>query len=326
MPIHLNERTDKIDMEYNQQTNQNSAQQKQNNMRRTRRRQAGFFYIILPWFIVTIVQNLLSIFTSQATVFFEAFTFKGHSFLDFITDARSALSSSMFHAVVLSAYAVICIIWFGIWYNREFLEQEEPARKFSCLFRQYRHWKWFLYPGLVLFAIGVQYLATYIMNALAAAFPSWLDTYMDMLNSSGLDSSKEPLILVIYAVFLGPVCEELTFRGLTFGYARRSMGFWAANFVQALLFGMFHMNMLQGVMAFLLGLAFGYIYEKTQNLTVTMLVHILFNSISQFLPQIIYNASHPWEYFACVLGGLIAAYIGLWLIVRATQRNIVEVD
>ena len=61
------------------------------------------------------------------------------------------------------------------------------------------------------------------------------------------DRDEPSLILVLYSVLIGPVCEELIFRGLTLKYAKRAMPFWVANFLQALLFGVFHMNMIQDV-------------------------------------------------------------------------------
>lgn len=83
------------------------------------------------------------------------------------------------------------------------------------------------------------------------------------METAGLDSDIG-LFMFIYAVILGPVCEELVFRGVTMRLVRRALPFWAANLMQAVLFGIFHMNWIQGIYAFVLGLVLGWICEKEE--------------------------------------------------------------
>ena len=59
--------------------------------------------------------------------------------------------------------------------------------------------------------------------------------YETLMEGMGLNDTVT-LPLVLYAVILGPVCEEYAFRGLTMRYARRVMPFWTANVVQAVAF------------------------------------------------------------------------------------------
>ena len=58
---------------------------------------------------------------------------------------------------------------------------------------------------------------------------------------------------------------------------RRALPFWAANLMQAVLFGIFHMNWIQGIYAFVLGLVLGWICEKGGSIYFSMFFHILFN-------------------------------------------------
>ena len=53
--------------------------------------------------------------------------------------------------------------------------------------------------------------------------------------------------------------------------------------MQALMFGFFHMNLVQGIYTFALGLLLGYLVEKTGNLLVPIVLHILYNSVSGVL-------------------------------------------
>ena len=96
--------------------------------------------------------------------------------------------------------------------------------------------------------------------------------------------------MLLYSVLLAPVCEELIFRGTTMHLARRALPFWLANTMQALLFGLFHMNWIQGIYAFALGLVLGYVCEKGGSIYYSILLHILFNLwgtvISTLLPDV----------------------------------------
>ena len=88
-----------------------------------------------------------------------------------------------------------------------------------------------------------------------------------MMERSGIGTNG----MVIFAtVCLAPIGEELVFRGLTMKYAEKAFGrFWAANLLQAFLFGVIHMNWVQGVYAF-----FGGLVLPLNFITATLLVVI----------------------------------------------------
>jgi hypothetical protein len=50
-----------------------------------------------------------------------------------------------------------------------------------------------------------------------------------------------------------------------------------AVFIQGLLFGIMHMNLVQGVYAFLLGMILGYIRYKYKTVILTVCAHVVFN-------------------------------------------------
>ena len=83
--------------------------------------------------------------------------------------------------------------------------------------------------------------------------------------------------MLLYSVLLAPVCEELIFRGTTMHLARKAVPFWLANVMQAFLFGLFHMNWIQGIYAFALGLVLGYVCEKGGSIYYSIFLHFLFN-------------------------------------------------
>ena len=90
-------------------------------------------------------------------------------------------------------------------------------------------------------------------------------------------SNEMSLILFIYSVILAPIGEELIYRGVTFSIAKQVFPFWLANIIQALLFGAYHMNLVQGCYAFALGLILAYVCHKGKSIYFSIFLHFLFN-------------------------------------------------
>lgn len=80
--------------------------------------------------------------------------------------------------------------------------------------------------------------------------------------------------------FLIPAAEELVFRGLCFSRLRQTAGFPAAAVLSALLFGLFHGNIVQGVYAFWGGLLMAWGYEQCRCLKAPWLIHVSSNLLS----------------------------------------------
>ena len=92
--------------------------------------------------------------------------------------------------------------------------------------------------------------------------------------------SNNPLGIVSLA-FLGPLLEEVLFRGAIQGVLMRFFGRpWPAIIVAALVFGVFHMNPVQIVYATLLGIVLGWIYYRTGSLMSVIVGHVLNNSLA----------------------------------------------
>lgn len=83
--------------------------------------------------------------------------------------------------------------------------------------------------------------------------------------------------------------------------------FWFANVVQALLFGVLHMNLVQGTYAFFIGMVLGVVVWKTGKLRYSMLLHLTLNLSSFFLGVFDFVSTAP-EY---VMLTLVIALVGL---------------
>lgn len=88
--------------------------------------------------------------------------------------------------------------------------------------------------------------------------------------------------IVIAAVLVAPVAEELFFRGLLYGFLRRYVRPAIAIPAGGILFGVVHPLGVTGSMM-ILGCLLCYVYEKTGRLTVPIAIHFVFNLTSVVL-------------------------------------------
>lgn len=94
--------------------------------------------------------------------------------------------------------------------------------------------------------------------------------------ASAQGANQVPMQL-IYTLVLGPIAEELIFRGAIFQVLRK-YGRVFAIVASALLFGIYHGNLPQGIFAFAVGILFAYITAE-YSICWSMLIHI-FNNIN----------------------------------------------
>jgi membrane protease YdiL (CAAX protease family) len=86
-------------------------------------------------------------------------------------------------------------------------------------------------------------------------------------------------MIVISAVLVAPLWEEVLFRGLFYGALRRYVPAHTAIPAVGILFGLFHLPALTTIVPMsVLGMLLCYLYEKTGRLTVPIALHFLFNA------------------------------------------------
>lgn len=90
--------------------------------------------------------------------------------------------------------------------------------------------------------------------------------------------SEGPVAVRLAAIaILAPVLEEVLFRGIIFSRMREISNFHISAVISSLLWAAAHMNMVQGITAFVYGLFLSFLFEKFKALWVPMLSHCAFN-------------------------------------------------
>ena len=93
------------------------------------------------------------------------------------------------------------------------------------------------------------------------------------------ESVLDLIYMMVFACILGPITEEIFFRGLLYPLFKKRVGIVLVAVLTAMLFAFLHMNWVMVLSIFVLGILFAYLYEKTGSLLPSMFVHMLHNTI-----------------------------------------------
>lgn len=178
--------------------------------------------------------------------------------------------SYSYNLILVSLINLVLICGFGLWYyfiRKRTGPSPVPYRKImsvksiGCM------------AGL---AVCSQFVCNLIMIGFQLLQPEVFKEYLKL--AEGLDINVLPAWLTLFIVAVwAPLAEELVFRAMIFRTLRKGFSLIPAAVISGALFGIYHMNWVQGVYAGLLGILLAYIYEKTNSLLGSYLFHLIFN-------------------------------------------------
>lgn len=191
--------------------------------------------------------------------------------------------------------ALFSMVWCGILYKKS------SWRESTFDYRQAFGMK----NVLAIFGTGVGgcIVLTMFLSFLAMVVPQAFSSYNAIMENL-TDTSMA--VTLIYVLLAGPASEELIFRGAILDRFYLAFPFLLANVLQAALFGVYHMNLIQGIYAFCLGFVLGIIRQVTGSILASILTHILFNSTS-FGLDLLFPADREiqiWQMVLLTLAGL----------------------
>lgn len=122
------------------------------------------------------------------------------------------------------------------------------------------------------------------------------------------------LYLLITTSILGPVIEELIYRGLIYNYLKINTK--KSIIITTIIFSIVHLNIIKMIYAFIIGLYLIYLQKKYQNIKLPIISHITMNSFIYILFPLIFNFS---EIFKLILIILLTIYIIFTIIKTKTS-------
>lgn len=120
----------------------------------------------------------------------------------------------------------------------------------------------------------LSYIFNVVYSLILAPFHLRIQTSLSPL-FSGLSF---PWWLLVVAVVVAPVVEEIFFRGFVFGGMRKKYGWRKAALISSALFAVIHLEWTAFLPIFILGCFFAYLYHRSNSIWPAILVHASTNA------------------------------------------------
>lgn len=176
----------------------------------------------------------------------------------------------------LSLFSNIVFVCIAIFLYRKELKKQfvslKKAKKnkiFDLLDSSFRYW---------LIGLTIMIAANFILSNLGLGSSNNDDSVKSILFSS-------PILAGLSTILIAPLCEEIVFR---LGFKDIIPKKWPFIFISGIVFGSLHVIFsLKDISELLflipycsLGISFGFIYEKTNNICICYLIHFIHNAIT----------------------------------------------
>lgn len=179
---------------------------------------------------------------------------------------------------LMSDFVMLVIVWFVM---KDLLKEQ-----FKDFFKNTKNN--LIYGCLI--GVGLIYAGSFIGGVITTLFGgAQTSQNQAMIETITLTS---PVLMIITTVLLAPVLEEFVFRGILFGWAYEINPKFA-HILSAFIFAMLHiiLALLSGNVAewiqifayFLMAIVLSYLYEKTNNIFVPVLTHMINNLITMII-------------------------------------------
>lgn len=139
---------------------------------------------------------------------------------------------------------------------------------------------------LLVIAFGIMAISNLIVFGLVFMgefVPPIKESYKILEELTEMLDDSYPIVGFISAVIMAPILEELMLRGVIFEEMNRIVSLKTAVILNGIVFGIFHMNIIQGAYATAIGIIICLIYYYTDSIYAAILVHFFNNLISSLV-------------------------------------------
>lgn len=212
---------------------------------------------------------------------------------------ENAMSQDLIYLISVIA-VIVCGLVFFFWYKREIRGEVRGSIRKVFAFKNV--------VLLILLGIGSQFFISGMLSIAQKYFSSLFADYAKQMEQL---TNGNYFVVLLLLVIIAPVTEELVFRGVILHKTNRYISFVGANIIQAVLFGIYHMNIIQGIYAAIIGLVLGAVYYKFKSIFTSMFLHMVLNT-SSFL--IMLFPDNSMSYFIFLFVGGILFVVTLYLL------------
>lgn len=214
---------------------------------------------------------------------------------------------------------IVYIVVFGIWLRKiSSASERKQFIKFPAIPA---------IPFIIVAGVAGQFFVDSALTLVRPFFSNTFSEYDKQVTSRVLGASAS-YVLYFAIFFVAPLAEELLFRGLIQKYVGKFFheimdkgADLCTILFQALLFGIYHGNMIQGIYAFVLGILLGFLAVRFNSLIPGIIFHIAINTsiLLTFLTLLFFKTTAT-----TIISGVVCMIIlagCIWLAVRIQKRT-----
>ena len=210
------------------------------------------------------------------------------------------MSGSSVMTVLMFASEVICIIVAGIWYYRGYVKKNREDKTYRSVNKKFGKIKSAVF--VICGCLSAWSLAVILQTVISALLPKTAEDVSEMLGSA---LGGDMVLGLIVAVVLAPIFEEITMRGIILQRSKRAFGVIGCMIISAVMFGVFHMNIIQGLYVLPLGLFWGFVGYRFNSVIPCIFCHMLNNFLGVLIP----SSVNPVILFTVT--GAVTAFVGV---------------
>lgn len=129
-------------------------------------------------------------------------------------------------------------------------------------------------------------------------------------------------VVILVAGIIIPFSEEVIFRGCIFRALNKNMNIVATIIIQAILFGLAHGNLIQGMYTIPLGIILGYVVYRCNSIVPSMIIHMVNNIVAVVISMALSGIEITLPIIIVMLViGLIGVVLALRFIIKNNPKN-----
>ncbi len=260
------------------------------------------FVVSFPYYFVMIVNALADNKMDSALAY--------NSYISHLSTSGGSVMITFITTLLSAVVAVIC---YRVFYCKKY-----PFEKIKNTCRQVFNVKNVV--GLFFGAVCTFCMATILNSLMVSITPAASSQYNELMDLALGNINSFPLFFCL--CILAPINEECIMRGIVLSKLRKNMPAAATIIICAVLFGIFHMNLIQGVYVLPCGALLAYLAYKYDSIIPSMLVHGIFNGMN-YIIQLFPDEILESPFF--VIGLTLVSGIAWFLLEGRNRVNVPEV-
>jgi len=217
-----------------------------------------------------------------------------------------------YSAYVYYIYGGVGVIVFALWYLQGFVKKNAKVRLKDVFSLK-------SVLSIIALVVGLFFAINAFMILIGWILPKIMESYSQLMELTGIITN--PVVIIVYGLFLGPVLEELCFRGVAYSILEKSgINIFFVILIQSLFFGAMHLILVQVIYAAILGMFLGYLRYKYRSISITIVMHILFNFMGTFVGDAI-DKVNPGDGVILILGGISMVVIAFTIVLINSDKK-----